>query len=111
MEAMKQVKTLEKDKDEFDEFDDKYKIKILYHMRIYYAYLKMFGMNYRQLLLDLNKTNSTLPNVLRLFFEKIYDEYEIKYLVEDAIYPDNATDEDIYSLHERIKKLYESILY
>jgi hypothetical protein len=111
MEAMNQLKTLENDTVEFDEFDIKYKIKILYHMRIYYAYLKTFGMNYRQLLLDLNKTNSTFPNVLKLFFEKIYDDYKIKYLADDEIYPDNATDEDIYSLHERIKKLYESILY
>lgn len=111
MESMNQVKTLKNDTDEFDEFDINYKIKILYHMRIYYAYLKTFGMNYRQHLLELNKTNSTFPNVLKLFFEKIYDEYEIKYLVEDTIYPDNATDEDIYSLHERLKRLYESILY
>ena len=111
MESINQVKPLENDTDEFDEFDEKYKIKILYHMHIYYVYLKTFGMNYRQLLIELNKTNSNFPIILKLFFEKIHDEYEIKYLVEDVIYPLNATYEELNSLNERIKKLFESILY
>ena len=93
------------------QLDEEYKIKILYYMRIYYAYLKNFGMNYRQLLLELNKNNSRFPVVLQLFFEKLHNEYNITYLVNEIVYPNDVTYEEMYSLNERIKILYESILY
>ena len=90
--------------------DENRSIQILYLMRIYYAYLKSYGMNYRQLLIELNKNNSSFQIVSRLFFEKIHDEYEIKYLVEDIIYPLDFTYEELLTLNDRIKTLYDSIL-
>ena len=92
------------------QLDEKRTKQILYLMRIYYAYLKRFGMNYRQHLINLDKNNSSFQIVSRLFFEKIHDEYEIKYLVEDIIYPLDFTYEELLTLNDRIKTLYDSIL-
>jgi len=55
--------------------------QILYHMRIYYAYLKNFGMNYRQILLKLNKNESSFPIVSRLFFEKLHTLLKMLYIL------------------------------
>jgi hypothetical protein len=92
------------------QLDEKRTKQILYLMRIYYAYLKRFGMNYRRHLINLDKNNSSFQIVSRLFFEKIHDEYEIKYLVEDIIYPLDFTYEELLTLNDRIKILYDSIL-
>lgn len=92
------------------QLDEKRIKEILYHMRIYYAYLKLFGMNYRQLILEINKTESSFQIVSRLFFEKLYDEYEIKYLIDDIEYPIDFTYVDLTILNDKIKNLFDSIL-
>ena len=67
--------TKEQKEQKVQQVDDIRLKQILYHMRIYYAYLKSFGMNYRKILLELNKNESSFPIVSRLFFEKLHDEY------------------------------------
>ena len=79
-------------------------------MRIYYAYLKSFGMNYRQLILELNKTESSFPIVSRLFFEKLHDEYDFTYLIDDIEYPIEFTYVELSTLNDKIKNLFDSIL-
>ena len=92
------------------QLDEKRTKQILYHMRIYYAYLKSFGMNYRQLILELNKTESSFQIVSRLFFEKLYDEFGFKYLIDDIEYPIDFTYVDLFTLNDKIKNLFDSIL-
>jgi hypothetical protein len=90
--------------------DENRSIQILYLMRIYYAYLKSYGMNYRQILIELNKNNSSFQIVSRLFFEKLHDEHEFNYLIDDITYPVNFTYEEMLFLNDKIKDLYDSIL-
>ena len=102
--------TKEQKEQKVQQVDDIRLKQILYHMRIYYAYLKSFGMNYRKILLELNKNESSFPIVSRLFFEKLHDEYEFKYLIEDVVYPLNFTYVELSTLNDKIKNLFDSIL-
>jgi hypothetical protein len=92
------------------QLDEKRTKQILYHMRIYYAYLKSFGMNYRPLILEINKTESSFQIVSRLFFEKLYDEFAYTYLIDDIEYPIDFTYVDLTTLNDKIKNLFDSIL-
>ena len=83
---------------------------IYFHMCIYYAYMKMFGMNNRSLFVEIFKKNQNYQIVAKTFFETLYERDEYKFLIDEIMCPDSVTDEQMHLLNNNIRQLYLNIL-
>ena len=113
MEAIEYIESIESI-EEIESIKDKKakELQIFYMMKIYFAYLKLLGMEYRQMLIELNKTNSNFQIVSRIFFEKLYTDEKLTYIIDCklVVYPLSVTYEEMDTLNTKIFSLYNSIL-
>ena len=108
MEYVETVKTIETE----TETATIEQINIFYMMLICYAYLRILGMEYRQTLIELNKTSSNFQTNTKIFFETLYVDKKLTYIIDSKWieYPTKVSLEEMVYLNNKIHNLYNSIL-